>query len=166
MTASKVESSEETPGKVGAGALGDWRIGKGKPPVQHQFPKGRPPAGSDHRAGHRQSQAARHGSNTDSLLPVSKSAALDKRSRHIVFSRANSSLGPDRVEKMHFHPDPWPVRLSAARANPGERDMAGTWGVGERFGLLDRGDAHSEPGMMSISDADLAYGAKALLVQL
>jgi len=44
--------------------------------------------------------------------------------------------------------------------------MAGTCGVDERFGLPDRGQGQSEPGMMSIIDADLADGAKVHLVQL
>jgi len=43
--------------------------------------------------------------------------------------------------------------------------MAGTWCVDERFGLLDRG-GRSEPGMMSIGDADPAHRAKAQMVSL
>ena len=39
MTGHKVESSEAVSGA--AVAPGEWRIGKGKPPVEHQFPKGR-----------------------------------------------------------------------------------------------------------------------------
>ena len=41
MTASKVESSEGTSGAAEAIALDGWRVGKGKPPVEYQFPKGR-----------------------------------------------------------------------------------------------------------------------------
>ena len=53
MDGHKVESSEETGGMAGAVALGDWRIGKSKPPVEHQFPTGQSgnPAGRPRRSG-------------------------------------------------------------------------------------------------------------------
>jgi len=53
MTAGKVESSEDTGGEAGAVATGDWRIGKGKPPVECQFRKGQSgnPAGRPRRSG-------------------------------------------------------------------------------------------------------------------
>ena len=41
MSEHQFESSEEAGGMADAVAPGDWTIGKGKPPVEYQFPKGR-----------------------------------------------------------------------------------------------------------------------------
>jgi len=53
MAGHKVESSEETGGTSGAVALADYRVGKGKPPAEYNFPKGRSgnPAGRPRRSG-------------------------------------------------------------------------------------------------------------------
>ena len=53
MSEHQFESSEGTDGTVDAAASGDWTIGKGKPPVEYQFPNGRSgnPAGRPRRSG-------------------------------------------------------------------------------------------------------------------
>ncbi|MEO9132116.1 MAG: DUF5681 domain-containing protein [Sphingomonas sp.] len=53
MAGHKVESSEDTSGASSAVARADYRVGKGKPPVEYNFPKGRSgnPAGRPRRSG-------------------------------------------------------------------------------------------------------------------